>query len=188
MSDSNKSDSNDALEKGIIRLREGIERNIDRAGQTAAQLDRTLISLSAGALLLSISFVPIFAPKKLWLLLLFFAWLSFVVAIILVIFAMRLEQNASEEAIENASADLEKLEENPTHVRNIIKALQIQKPVVAKQITQSTCIARLNLGALIAFILGVLCLATFAGYNLWRTPADQIQRQNVGAGAVLRSM
>jgi len=187
-SEPNTGDDTDALEKGVIRLRESIERNIDRVGHTAAQLDKTLISLSAGALLLSITFVPIFAPKKLWLLLLFLAWLSFVVAIILVIFAMRSEQNTSEEEIQKASTALEKLEANPTHMRKIIEVLQIPKPVIHKQLTKNMLIARLNLWALIAFIFGVLCLATFAGYNLWQTPAEQIQSQHIGAGAVLRSM
>jgi Na+/H+-translocating membrane pyrophosphatase len=178
-SEPSESNSDDPFEKGVIALRDAIERNIDRASHTAAQLDRTLISLSAGALLLSITFVPSLAPKKLWLLLLFLAWLSFVAAMIFVILAMRSEQNAAEKAIQKASTSLKQLEENPTRARNIIAQLQIQKPIVQKQITKNTLVARLNLCALMAFIIGVLCLATFAGYNLWRTPAEQIQSEHV---------
>jgi hypothetical protein len=47
------------------KLSESIERNVERAGGIAAQLDKTLISLSAGALVFSMTFVGAFAPRKL---------------------------------------------------------------------------------------------------------------------------
>lgn len=158
---------NDPLEQAIIRLGDAVERNMDRASGAAEQIDRTLISLSAGALLLSSTFVPIFAPLKLWLFLLFLAWLSFLVTMVVVIFAMRSTQMATEAAIRNASNALRQLEENPKLAREAIKVLGLQQPVVKKIVRRNKSTERLNNCLLTAFIIGIVCLATFAGYNLW---------------------
>jgi len=48
-------DSEDALGKARQVLSDAIERNIDRGNQSAAQLDRTLITLSSGALVFSMT-------------------------------------------------------------------------------------------------------------------------------------
>ncbi len=162
--------SDDPFDKALNDIGSAIERNIDRASRSAVHLDRTLISLSAGALILSISFVPIFAPQKLWLPLLFFAWLSFVSSMILVILAMRSEQYAIEKEIHNAATSLKQLEEHPTFARKIIAQLGLPAPVSTKQVSKNLVVMRLNRCALIAFIIGVVSLATFTGYNLWRTP------------------
>jgi hypothetical protein len=166
----------------VTALREAIERNVDRGSRTAAQLDRTLISLSAGALLLSTTFVPTLAPKKLWLPLLFLAWLSFVASMILVIFAMRSAQSAVERAVQKAGASLKTLEKRPDIARQFIVEQPmegIETPLTLKEITPHMHIAYLNLSSLIAFTFGVLCLAIFAGYNLWQTPAEQIRSQHI---------
>jgi hypothetical protein len=170
-------DSNDPVEQAIIRLGDTVERNIDRAARSAAQVDRTLISLSAGAILLSSTFVPIFAPLKLWLLLLFLAWLSFLITMVVVIFAMRSAQLATEAAIRNASDALRKFEENPATAREAIKVIGLQQPIVKKLVRRNKSAELLNNCALIAFVIGVVCLATFAGYNLWRTPTVRPQHE-----------
>jgi hypothetical protein len=181
-SEPRKSDDDD-LEKHLTLLRDNIERNLDRGSETATQIDKTVISLSAGALLLSITFVPTFAPKKLWLWLLFLAWISFTIAMVLVIFAMRSAQRAIEKGIGDSATGLRILEGDPAIARQFLveqRRKQIEKPLTVRRITRHEHIYRLNLGALIAFIIGVLCLATFTGYNLWQTPPpEQIQSQHV---------
>jgi len=169
--------NDDNVEKHVTLLRDTIERNLDRGGDTATQIDKTLISLSAGALVLSITFVPTFAPKKLWLGLLFFAWLSFTFAMLFVICAMRSAQRAIEKEIRDAAESLRILEADRAIARQFLaeqrKKQIAEAPLTRKRITQHANIGRLNLCALIAFIVGVACLATFAGYNLWRTPPEQ---------------
>ena len=147
--------NNDPLEQALINLGDAVERNIDRAQSSAAQLDRTLISLSAGALLLSSTFVPVFAPQRLWLLLLFLSWLAFLATMILVIFAMRSAQIATETAIRNASGALGQLEQNPTVAREAIKALGLQQPISKKIVRSNKSVEFLNTCALIAFIAGL---------------------------------
>jgi hypothetical protein len=160
----------DDFNRALSSLDDAIERNIDRAGRTAEQIDRTLITLAAGGLLLSSTLVPVFAPKKLLLFLLFVAWLLFVASMVLVILAMGSARRAAEKAICDASEDLKKLEEHPNIARDFIEKFKL--PITQKRISQNTCVACLNNWALITFIVGVVCFATFAGYNLWRTPTS----------------
>jgi hypothetical protein len=107
---------------------------------------------------------------------------------ILVIFAMRSAQNTTERAIQKGGKTLRMLEDNPSPALEFLKKQQIEKPITLKEITASRLVGHLNLCALIAFVIGVLCLATFTAYNLWRTPDAAKQSQHAGAGIVLRSM
>lgn len=167
----------DSFEEARNTLRDAIERNIDRASRTAANLDRTLISLSAGAFVFSMTFVSTLAPAKLWLPVLFFAWACFVAAMVLVILAMRSAQAGTEKAIHNAAGHLKQLEANPDFAREIISKLRLPQPIVQKQITKNTIVGTFNNWALIAFIIGILSLATFAAYNLSQTlPANAPSR------------
>jgi hypothetical protein len=140
-----ETNSDDIYEKGLNALREAIDRNLDLTNDLASRLDRTLISLSAGAILLSTTFVPIFAPRKLWLPLLFGAWLSFVFSILFVIFATRSLLSAIERSIRKAADALNMIEKNPMIARQFIA--EQQKPITLKQITTHAIIGRLNLCA-----------------------------------------
>jgi hypothetical protein len=145
------------------QLGESIERNLDRGSRTAAHLDRTLISLSAGALILSMTFVRPEAPEKGLLVVLFSSWFFFIAAMILVIFAIRSEQNALDSAVNNASACLELLKDESVEVLAIMGV----PPTVEKKVTASNTVALLNNSALVAFIIGVLLLGAFVGASLW---------------------
>src|ERR1700692_3918310 len=94
------------------RLDESLERNLDRGSRAAALLDRTLISLSAGALVLSMTFVRAVAPGKFLLGVLFASWICFIGAMIAVIFAMRSQQKALESSVKNTSEGLELLRQD----------------------------------------------------------------------------
>jgi hypothetical protein len=169
-SEQSEESSHDNFNRALTSLGDAIERNVERGNRTAEQIDRTLITLSAGALLLSSTLVPVFAPQKLLLFLLFFAWLSFVVSMVLVILAMRSAQQATEKAIHDASIALKQLEQHPDIARDFIQKFKL--PITQKHISQNVAVAHLNNWAVITFITGVVCLATFAGYNLWRTPTS----------------
>ena len=79
MADDNSADS---FAEARTKLSESIEQNVERSGRVATQLDKTLISLSAGALVFSMTFVGTFAPGKLLLPLLFFAWAAFAACLV----------------------------------------------------------------------------------------------------------
>lgn len=165
--------SGNTFDSAVNSLGDAIERNLDRGGRTAALLDRTLISLSAGALVLSSTFVTTFAPKRLLLPLLFFAWVFFVLTILFVILAMRSAQNATEQAVRNASKALKTLEKHPHIAREFIEKFQL--PLAQKHVSEITSAINFNNCALATFTLGIVCLLAFTGYNLWKTPPAPAQ-------------
>jgi hypothetical protein len=145
-------------------LDESIERNLDRGARAAAQLDRTLISLSAGALVLSMTFVGAAAPGKCLLVVLFASWVCFIAAMILVIVAMRSQQEALESAVKNASDALRNLKADKS-VKVVFAKMGI--PLTEKKVTASKTVAVLNNWTLGAFIAGVVLLGVFVGSSLW---------------------
>jgi hypothetical protein len=73
-------------------LIERFEFLLQKGFEQAFQLDKSLLTLSAGALLLSITFVGTLSETKHGLGFLFGAWACFVVSILAVIFAMHRAQ------------------------------------------------------------------------------------------------
>jgi hypothetical protein len=146
------------------KLSESIERNVERGGGVAAQLDKTLISLSAGALVFSMTFVGAFAPRKLVLPLLFFAWGAFAACIICIIFAMRAEQTGIRKGTQDMDALLRQLDKHEP----MVSAAKLR---VKLMLTISTAprVLVLNKCAIAAFMLGVVLLGLFVGFNLWQT-------------------
>jgi hypothetical protein len=147
------------------KLSEIIESHIKRSGNVAAQLDKTLISLSAGALVFSMTFVGIFAPGKLLLPLLFFAWSAFAACLTFVIFAMRAEQNAINKAMQNFDMLLKELDKNEP-LASVTK-LSVR---LTRTVSTTRRVLILNRSAIGAFMIGVLLLGLFVGYNLWQSP------------------
>jgi hypothetical protein len=159
-------DSEDTLGKARRLLSDAAERNIDRGMQTAAQLDRTLITLSAGALGFSMTLINKFAPAKGILSFLVFSWICFLAAIILVILAMRSQQNAAERAAWKAADALKILEDDPETALRFLAQQKIPQPIARKEVERHELIGYLNLWALVTFGVGMLSLAVFAGYIL----------------------
>jgi hypothetical protein len=62
---------------------------LEKGFEQAYQLDKSLLTLSAGALLLSVTFIGTLSKTKHCLSLLFGAWACFVVSILAVLFAMQ---------------------------------------------------------------------------------------------------
>jgi hypothetical protein len=134
----------------------------------AAQLDRTLISLSGGALLFSMTFVDKIAPAKLQLWLLFAAWVAFVVSMVAVMLAMRAEQRLIHGQIVRASKLYDTLDAQEDEALSTGRAINI----VPARVAVSKGVGVLNLVAMIAFGLGVALLGTFVGYNVWKAPTS----------------
>jgi hypothetical protein len=101
------------LDKELV---ERIERHLEHGGRVAADLDKTLISLSAGALVFSMTFANSLAPAKHVLWLLFLAWLAFATTMLSVILGLRRVQAAIVKTIFNLKRAGEAIEQNkPLH-------------------------------------------------------------------------
>jgi hypothetical protein len=139
---------------------------IERGSRVASAIDKTLISLSGGALIFSMTFVERLAPQKLLLPLLFCSWAFFALAIICVILAMREEQSALHAEAKQYTDSLAKLDQTPGAIR---QALQLQPSIT---VGRNPKVWRWNLFPVGAFLVGVLLLGAFVGFNLWQSKGD----------------
>jgi hypothetical protein len=64
-------DRRNRIDQDRLYLVERLVANIRYCAEVATSIDKTLVSLSGGALVLSMTFVDRFAPAKLWLPVLF---------------------------------------------------------------------------------------------------------------------
>ena len=150
----------DEAKRGLI---EAISKNIQRGSEIAAGLDKALISLSGGALVFSMTFVNTLAPSKLALPALFLAWIAFVGSIISLLYAMRSLQSGLSKTFDEI---MDRLSEVEHAERSGASGISIPK----KKIHYAK-VEILNQLAIGAFIVGVLLLGFFVGYNLWVGPA-----------------
>jgi hypothetical protein len=152
----------------FISQRENLGTRIDSkceiADKVAAQLDRTLISLSGGALIFSMTFVEKIAPAKLALWLLFASWLGFGTSMLAVMLSMRAQQQFFAREVKKFSQLYSILKDDE---KEALKTGLVRN-VVPGQIVESRHVAVFNLVALITFGFGVALLGSFVGYNLWK--------------------
>jgi hypothetical protein len=139
---------------------------IERGSRVASAIDKTLISLSGGALIFSMAFVERLAPQKLLLPLLFCSWAFFALAIICVILAMREEQSSLHKETKQQSDTLAKLDHTPGAIR---QALQLQPTLT---VGRNPKVWRFNVLAVVTFLVGVVLLGVFVGFNLWQSKGD----------------
>lgn len=157
-------------EKSFADVRQQTAEELTRLLQSGvavgANLDKTLLSLSGGALVLSMTFVGQFASSKLLLPVLFLSWLGFVASLVSVVFAMRAAQNAANRAAMDMAKTLEDFE-------NKSPVLIAAKCTVrfSRDVSLNTSVRCLNICAITAFIVGLLLLGIFVGYNLWASNA-----------------
>src|SRR6266550_5362007 len=74
-------------------LLERLISTVGRIHDAATALDKTLLSLSGGALVFSMTFVDRLAPLRLCLPLLFLAWALFGASMVSIVFGMRVAHN-----------------------------------------------------------------------------------------------
>jgi hypothetical protein len=159
----NSEDSFEATRREFTqRLFEAYNEN----NQLGYWLDKSLLSLSGGSLVFSMTFVSAFAPGRHWLVILFLAWVCFGGSIACVIVAMRKAQTATTARAVEISDRLGELEKRKAPDVTITSTLTMSRNVAR---------IRLNTYALGAFLVGLVCLAIFVGINLWwaRQPLGQ---------------
>jgi hypothetical protein len=125
----------------------------------AEALDKTLISLSGGALVLSMTFVTALAPGKSLLPVLFSSWLCFGVSIVCVIIATRKAQIGTVRDAEVLTKFMRELDEKKKGGSTLVQA--------TPEITRDVAVTHLNNTAIAAFLFGLLLLGFFVGFNLW---------------------
>lgn len=153
-------------EKSVADARQQAVEELTRAMQSAsaagANLDKVLLSLSGGALVLSMTFVEQFAPSKLLLPVLFLSWLAFGASLVSVVFAMRADQNAANRMTMDISKILADIENKSAAVIAAKYSVRFSRDV-----SLTTSVRYLNTCAISTFSLGMLLLGVFVGYNLW---------------------
>jgi hypothetical protein len=146
------------LVKRRARLGPALDEKLKQGQAIAADLDKALLSLSGGALVFSMTFVGTLAPARLVLNVLFSAWIAFGLSIVWVVSSMRAAQNLNVRSLTEMADVLEKLNrlEEPGDFPRVMRS--------------SKWIPILNNAAIAAFVIGVMLLGFFVGYNLMFGP------------------
>jgi hypothetical protein len=152
------SDGDDSFEVNRRELTGMLLDSVRQNQEIGYGLEKVLVSLSAGALLFSMTFISALAPGKRWLVLLFFAWVWFAVSITCVVVGMRKSQWAAGARAEQASEALRQLEKDKAAGRS--STVQ----VAAARNRRGLWLNNSSVGA---FLAGIVCLGIFVGVNLW---------------------
>ena len=142
-------------------LADMINDTVQKGAEVSAALDKTLVSLSGGALVLSMTFIDKLAPAKLWLPILFTSWVAFTISIICVVISLRSTQTALSnhgDYLNTLTAEFEKNLESGK-IGTVTTSAMHHKTV-----------AWLNWAAVAAFLAGIILLGIFVGHNLLATP------------------
>ena len=135
-----------------------LEFLLQKGFEQAYQLDKSLLTLSAGALALSLTFVGNLSGTKHYLFFLFVAWAFFTGSIIAVIFAMRKAQLKTHDSARETADNLEQFSNLHDALAGIMRA--------TFPVGTDNPVARLNRIAIWSFVIGVIFLCLFVGSNL----------------------
>ncbi len=91
---SDQDDISRRVDEGRLHLVERMLDTVRYGAEVAETLDKTLVSLSGGALVFSMTFVDRLAPAKLWLPVLFTSWVAFAASMLCVLMSLRALQKA----------------------------------------------------------------------------------------------
>ena len=147
-----------SIDRSRRELIEQMRELVERDHAQSERIDNALITLNAGALLLSITFVGTLTTSKNCLTLLFIAWGAFIFSMISVILAMTRAQYQSHQSAIETARNLERF-------ANMDFLEAAQQRVTFPVGTQKT-VACLNLISFIGFIIGIAFLCSFVGVNL----------------------
>lgn len=160
-------DPREDLKEVVQGLRKAVEDANQKARESAASLDKTIISLSGGALVFSMTFAHEIAPAKLYLPLLFVAWGLFAASIVCVLFSMK-------EGTKEDNLVVSKIYDGLTQAEQAMDAVRSGKVLLSAKQTNTLAISRhisiLNQCAISAFLAGILIVGVFVGLNLWAKP------------------
>jgi hypothetical protein len=135
-----------------------LEFLLHKGSEQAYQVDKSLLTLSGGALLLSITFVGTLSETKHCVGLLFVAWGCFVASITAVIFGMWKAQWITHQTAREAADALERFSQ-----MNVAEAAAQRATF---PVGTDKPVAWLNCIAILGFVLGVVFLCWFVGKNL----------------------
>ncbi len=145
--------------------------------ETVTQLDKALLTLNAGALAISITFIREIAPHpENWtMLLLIVSWMSFVASLVFTLLSFRKSAEAFDRQIEIIEEDLKReLDEEPDENSADEADIEEKEPLNAPR----KHVRMLNLCSLWTFIAGVGILCIFAAANLYKT-GDKMTEKNI---------
>jgi hypothetical protein len=151
-------DREDSFERARRELTARLFDAYDRNREIGYGRDKVLITLSAGSLLFSMTFISALAPGKHYLGVLFFAWVWFAASIVCVIIGMRKAELAEGRLAVRISEGLAELS------RRKAPDVQVTPNIEA---THNRGGIFLNNCAVGAFFAGMICLGIFVGVNLW---------------------
>src|SRR5438046_9532380 len=139
--------SRESIAQTRRELMSHLELLLQKGFEQAYELDKSLLTLSAGALALSLTFVGTLSGTKQYLFFLFIAWAFFTGSIIAVIFAMRKAQLKTHDSARETAANIEQF----SNLHEVVAGIMRAKFSVATE----NPIADLNLIAIWCFVLGV---------------------------------
>ncbi|MGC2423799.1 MAG: hypothetical protein WA666_05535 [Nitrospirota bacterium] len=144
---------------------------IEANKNTAQQFDKAVLTLAAGALALSLTFIEKIAPAPvkwtLWFLA--FSWIAFVISILSTLISFLTSQTACTRQIE--------IIENEDETTSNSEGSQNKYALYTK---------RLNISSIIFFIIGVALLVTFSLSNLflYKQEGAMAEKKNINEGYV----
>jgi len=151
-------DGEDSFEAARREVTELLFDAYKRNREIGYSLDKVLVSLSAGSLLFSMTFISALAPARHWLIALFLAWTCFAGSIVLVIIGMRTTQLDEVKIAVQMSERLDELKQRKSP--DVKARLDIKATRNPRGILLGNC-------AVGVFLVGIVCLGTFVGVNLW---------------------
>jgi hypothetical protein len=125
------------------------------------RLDRTLLSLSSGALALSVTLVTRANSPKSYLCILILSWIAFSVSLVAVVLALKQAQTAANEVLKGMGQKLKDLDDR----RQDIISGKMTVDIAAEMRTYGR-IAMTNQVALWSFVAGIVLMGIFAALNL----------------------
>jgi hypothetical protein len=148
------------IDRSRRELIEQLRGLVEKGHAQSDRIDNALLTLNAGALLLSITFVGTLTTSKQCLNLLFVAWGAFILSMIFVILAMMRAQYQSHQSAVETGNNLERFSQ--------LDFIEASQQRVTFPVGKQKTVASLNVLALVGFIIGVAFLCSFVGINLFR--------------------
>jgi hypothetical protein len=169
-------ESKDFARKHVVEM---IATHRKEGHDISNSVDRTLIALSGGALVFSMTFVGQIAPAMRFLPALFCAWISFAASIITVVYAMRGAQTHCNTGLLAAIDLLNEVESTEPVTGSVM--------TVSFNASRNRKVSMFNNTAIVAFSVGVLLLGLFIGGNLmhnyWQLQTDNPTSKTIKAHA-----
>jgi hypothetical protein len=149
------------FEKTKERVSQNLEELTIQADEKAFRLDRTLLTLSGGALALSITLITRANPPKTYLCVLFLSWIALAASIVAVVLALRKSQSEAESNVRLVASVYNQLKQNRQKI--LIGEIKYEENRETLQIKGMPAI---NSVALWGFVVGIILLGLFAALNL----------------------